>query len=125
MSEAARLAPATIAPRPCLKELFPRLAERHPRPDLFHEVKSNKTRAEVETMARGGVAMIQPGIESLATDPLRMMRRGLSAHQDVALLRDCAATGIRVAWGIIYRFPGARAARTGRLADPPWLRHRL
>ncbi len=123
-----------IMPRPYLKELFPRLAERHPRLNLFYEVKSNMTRAEVETMARGGVAMIQPGIESLATGPLRLMRKGVSAHQNVALLRDCAATGIRVAWGIIYGFPGEAAADYAAMAalmpllehlDPPNAMHRI
>lgn len=99
-----------IMPRSYLTELLPDLAEREPRLNLFYEVKSNLTRAEVETMARGGVAMVQPGIESLSTPVLKLMRKGVSAQQNIALLRDCAATGIRVAWGIIYGFPGEAAA---------------
>lgn len=123
-----------IMPRSYLTELLPGLAEREPRLNLFYEVKSNMTRAEVATMARGGVAMIQPGIESLATGPLRLMRKGVSAQQNVALLRDCAATGIRVAWGIIYGFPGEAAADYAAMAalmpllahlDPPNAMHRI
>lgn len=123
-----------IMPRSYLTELLPGLAERDPRLHLFYEVKSNMTRAEVETMARGGVAMIQPGIESLATGPLRLMRKGVSAQQNIALLRDCAAAGIRVAWGIIYGFPGEAAADYAAMAalmpllahlDPPNAMHRI
>lgn len=123
-----------IMPRAYLTELFPDLAERDPRLNLFYEVKSNMTRAEVDMMAHGGVVMIQPGIESLATGPLRLMRKGVSAHQNVALLRDCAATGIRVAWGIIYGFPGEAAADYAAMAalmpllthlDPPNAMHRI
>jgi len=123
-----------IMPRSYLSELLPRLAEREPRLNLFYEVKSNMTRAEVETMARGGVAMIQPGIESLSTPVLKLMRKGVSAQQNIALLRDCAATGIRVAWGIIYGFPGEEAADYVAMAklmpllahlDPPNAMHRI
>lgn len=123
-----------IMPRSYLTELLPGLAERNPRLNLFYEVKSNMSRAEVETMARGGVAMIQPGIESLATGPLRLMRKGVSAQQNIALLRDCGATGIRVAWGIIYGFPDEAAADYAAMAalmpllahlDPPNAMHRI
>lgn len=123
-----------IMPRSYLSELLPGLAEREPRLNLFYEVKSNMTRAEVETMARGGVAMIQPGIESLSTPVLKLMRKGVSAQQNIALLRDCAATGIRVAWGIIYGFPGEAAAHYAGMAqlmpllahlDPPNAMHRI
>ena len=123
-----------IMPRSYLTELLPALAEREPRLNLFYEVKSNMTRAEVETMARGGVAMIQPGIESLSTPVLKLMRKGVSAQQNIALLRDCAATGIRVAWGIIYGFPGEAAADYAAMAalmpllahlDPPNAMHRI
>jgi hypothetical protein len=78
--------------------------------------------------------MIQPGIESLATGPLRLMRKGVSAQQNIGLLRDCAATGIRVAWGIIYGFPGEAAADYAAMAtlmpllahfDPPNAIHRI
>ncbi len=123
-----------IMPRSYLTELLPGLAEREPRLSLFYEVKSNMTRAEVVTMARGGVAMIQPGIESLSTPVLKLMRKGVSAQQNIALLRDCAATGIRVAWGIIYGFPGEDAADYAAMArlmpllahlDPPNAMHRI
>jgi ribosomal peptide maturation radical SAM protein 1 len=123
-----------IMPRPYLADLLPGLAEREPRLHLFYEVKSNMTRAEVATMARGGIAMIQPGIESLASGPLRLMRKGVSAQQNIALLRDCAATGIGVAWGIIYGFPGEAAADYEAMAalmpllthlDPPNAMHRI
>lgn len=123
-----------IMPRQYLADLLPRLAERGSEAALFYEVKSNMVRAEVDIMARGGVRMIQPGIESLATGPLRLMRKGVSAHQNIALLRDCGGAGIVVAWGIIYGFPGEAAADYAAMAEllpllghlqPPNAMHRI
>jgi ribosomal peptide maturation radical SAM protein 1 len=123
-----------ILPRSYLTELLPALAMREPRLHLFYEIKSNMTRPEVETMARAGVATVQPGIESLSSPVLKLMRKGVSAQQNIALLRDCAATGIRVAWGVICGFPGEAAADYAAMAevipllahlDPPLAMHRI
>ncbi|MCW3846659.1 RiPP maturation radical SAM C-methyltransferase [Sphingomonas sp. LB-2] len=123
-----------IMPRQYLTDLLPRLAEAGKRFQIFYEVKSNMSQSEVDIMARGGVRMIQPGIESLASGPLRLMRKGVSAHQNIALLRDCGGVGIMVAWGIIYGFPGEAARDYAAMADlmpllahlqPPNAMHRI
>lgn len=98
-----------IMPRGYLDTLLPRLAEDGARLDLFYEVKANLTEAHVATMVRGGVVAIQPGIESLSSDILKLMRKGVSAHQNIALLRHCSAVGLQVHWNILYGFPGEAA----------------
>jgi ribosomal peptide maturation radical SAM protein 1 len=92
-----------------LRELLPDLAERGPRMKMFYEVKANLTEAQLDTMAMGGIVVIQPGIESLSSDLLKLMRKGVSAHQNIALLRHCRGIGMRVHWGMIYGFPGEEA----------------
>lgn len=99
-----------IMPHHYLTDLMPALAETEPRRKLFYEVKANLSEAQVDALARGGVVAIQPGIESLSSDLLRLMRKGVSAHQNIALLRSCAGVGIEVQWGIIYGFPGETVA---------------
>ena len=99
-----------IMPRQYVDELFPVLAQADPPVELYYEVKANLGPAQVDAMASGGVVAIQPGIESLASDVLRLMRKGVSAHQNIALLRTCRGIAIDVQWGIIYGFPGERAA---------------
>ena len=54
----------------------------------------NRTRARIrlrksqlQTMVAGGVTRIQPGIESLSTSILRLMRKGASRLQNIQLLK--------------------------------------
>jgi ribosomal peptide maturation radical SAM protein 1 len=99
-----------IMPRQYVNELMPELARAEPRVKLYYEVKANLSEAQIDSMAEGGVIVIQPGIESLSSDVLRLMRKGVSAHQNIALLRHCRGVSMKVDWGIIYGFPGELAA---------------
>jgi ribosomal peptide maturation radical SAM protein 1 len=99
-----------IMPLNYLRNLFPALALIEPQIKLFYEVKANLSTANIDVLKRGGVVSIQPGIESLSSDVLKLMRKGVSAHQNVALLRDSRGAGLTVHWGIIYGFPGEAAA---------------
>ena len=113
-----------IMPHHYLTDLMPALAEAEPRMKLFYEIKANLSEAQVDVLARGGVVAIQPGIESLSSDLLRLMRKGVSAQQNIALLRSCAGVGIQVQWGIIYGFPGEAAAHyEAMIAVMPRLTH--
>jgi ribosomal peptide maturation radical SAM protein 1 len=113
-----------IMPHRYLTDLMPALAEMRPQPKLYYEVKANLSEAQVDTLARGGVVAIQPGIESLSSDVLRIMRKGVSAHQNIALLRSCMGVGIQVQWSIIYGFPGETAAHYEEaIAAMPKLAH--
>lgn len=98
-----------IMPIQYLKDLLPELAKTEPRMKLFYEVKANLTADQIDIMGRGGVDTIQPGIESLSSNILRIMRKGVSGHQNIALLRHCAGIGMFVIWNILYGFPGETA----------------
>ncbi|MFA5966779.1 MAG: RiPP maturation radical SAM C-methyltransferase [Sphingomonas sp.] len=113
-----------IMPRGYLDTLLPTLAESGAPLSLFYEVKANLTAAHVDTMVRGGIVAIQPGIESLSSDVLRLMRKGVSAHQNIALLRHCNAVGMQVHWNILYGFPGEAAEEyAAMIALMPRLHH--
>lgn len=113
-----------IMPRHFVAELMPALAEAEPRVKLYYEVKANLSEAQIDAMALGGVVTIQPGIESLSSDVLRLMRKGVSAHQNIALLRHCRGATVKVDWGIIFGFPGERAADyEAMIALMPMLAH--
>jgi ribosomal peptide maturation radical SAM protein 1 len=89
-----------------LKDLFPVLVEDAADYELFYEVKANLTRTQLRLLAQGGVTHIQPGIESLSSNVLRLMRKGVRAVQNVNLLRWARYYGIDVAWNILWGFPG-------------------
>jgi len=111
-----------------LRELLPRLRETGIDLHIFYETKANLTKDQVRTMWESGVRHIQPGIESLSTPILRLMKKGVTAWQNVRLLKWAAQFGIRVDWNVLYGFPGEPEAEYARMAtaiaslthlDPP------
>ncbi len=78
--------------------------------ELYFEVKSNLAPEHFEALARAGVLRIQPGIESLSTPTLRLMRKGVSAIRNVQTLKLALAHGIEVNWNLLHGFPGEDAA---------------
>jgi ribosomal peptide maturation radical SAM protein 1 len=91
-----------------LREVFPVLAAQHKDYRFFYEVKANLTQEQVAIMARGGMRAIQPGIESLSTHVLKLMRKGVTGIQNVRLLKSAYMHGITVAWNLLVGFPGER-----------------
>ncbi len=92
-----------------LKELFPAIADSASDYQIFYEAKANLTRAQLRVLARGGVTHLQPGLESLSSNVLRLMDKGVRAAQNVNLLRWARYYGIDVAWSILWGFPGETA----------------
>jgi ribosomal peptide maturation radical SAM protein 1 len=86
-------------------DLLPYWADRQDRVERFFEIKSNLTREQLALMRRAGVTTVQAGVESLCDATLRLMRKGVSAAQNAALLRWCRELGIDALWNIIYAFP--------------------
>jgi ribosomal peptide maturation radical SAM protein 1 len=89
-------------------DVLPELARRRLEVDyrFFWEVKANLTPEQIRLLRDAGVHRIQPGIESLSTRILRIMRKGVSAMQNVRLLVFAAANDLMVTWNIIYGIPG-------------------
>lgn len=73
---------------------------------FFYEVKSNLTRAQIQSLYRGGVRCVQPGIESMSSHVLQLMRKGCTMLQNVRCLKWCFYYNIRVGWNLISGFPG-------------------
>jgi len=100
------LAVDNIMPYVYFRDLLPMLKERNPGISLFYEIKSNLKRAQIELMRDAGVLTIQPGVESLNSHVLHLMRKGVTAIQNIQLLRLCREYGIELAWNLLYGFPG-------------------
>lgn len=109
-------------------DLLPELRSRGLRLELFYETKANLTKKQVRELHETGVTAIQPGIESLSSDVLRIMRKGTTAMQNIQLLKWCKEIGIEVIWNLLYGFPGEDPADYNRMTalidqlthlDPP------
>jgi ribosomal peptide maturation radical SAM protein 1 len=86
--------------------VLPALAKSSSKFNLFYEVKANLRREHVVALRDAGVLDIQPGIESLSDEALNLMRKGVSALQNIQLLKWCAELGVRPAWSVLWGFPG-------------------
>lgn len=95
-----------IMPHTYFKTLIPRLGDEVPGLQMFYEQKANLTLDQVEGLKRAGVEVIQPGIEALSTSLLRRMDKGVSARQNIALLRYARSVELDVNWNLLYAFPG-------------------
>lgn len=91
------------------RDLLPELKQRRLGLTLFYEVKANLSKEQTQLLSEAGVTMMQPGIESLHRNMLRLMRKGVAPLQNVQLLKWCVEFGIRPMWNLLYGFPGERA----------------
>jgi len=90
--------------------MIPQLPEAAPGIPTFFETKANLSRAQVKALAASGVQILQPGIESLSSRVLKLMRKGCTQLQNVQLLKWCAEFGVFPIWNFLYGFPGEEAA---------------
>jgi hypothetical protein len=76
---------------------------------LCCEIKANQTPETVAALARAGFQEVQPGIESFSTDVLKIMDKGVTGMQNVALLKFGYRERIVIQYNFIYGFPGETA----------------
>ena len=88
------------------KDFLPMLADRKHGFKLFYEVKANLRKDQIQLLREAGVRQIQPGIESLGDDVLKIMRKGVTALQNIQLLKWCKELGVKVYYNLIWGFPG-------------------
>lgn len=104
--------------------LLPDLAARHAPVALFYEIKANLTRDQIAIMAAAGVTHVQPGIESLSDNVLKLMRKGTTGLRNLQTLKWCKEAGIHVDWNVLHGFPRETAADYDEmLAMLPAVRH--
>jgi ribosomal peptide maturation radical SAM protein 1 len=87
------------------EELLARLRRLEPMPDFFYEIKSNIGPRDVESLARAGIRRVQPGIESLSTRVLQLMKKGVTGLQNINALRWLATFDVMAEWNVLYGFP--------------------
>lgn len=73
---------------------------------IFYEIKANLSRDKVADLAAAGIRWVQPGIESFSDAVLKLMRKGITGLQNLALLRLTAEFGISVSYNVLVGFPG-------------------
>ncbi len=85
-----------------LPEVKPALGDVH----IFFEEKANLSFEQVLLLKSAGVNVIQPGIESLSTRVLKLIDKGVTARQNIELLRFARAAGLALNWNHLIGLPG-------------------
>ena len=92
--------------------------------EFFYETKVNVRKSQLALMAECGVTAIQPGLESLSTPVLKLMKKGCNLLQNVQLLKWSEQLGIRVDWNVLYGFPDEDPAEYSSASELiPSIRH--
>ncbi|MCW5590375.1 MAG: RiPP maturation radical SAM C-methyltransferase [Legionellales bacterium] len=86
-------------------DFIPQLIERKLNIELFYEIKANLSKDRLLLLKQAGIKKLQPGIESLSTAILKLMRKGVSAYQNIQLLKWSKEIGISILWNILWGFP--------------------
>lgn len=85
--------------------------------ELLYEIKTNVAREKIKLLADSGVRQIIPGIESLSTNVLRCIDKGVTAIHNVFALKLFSQYGITPGWGLLIRVPGEQAADYAGMAE--------
>jgi ribosomal peptide maturation radical SAM protein 1 len=106
-----------ILDRRYFRDVLPHLRDAGAGLRMFCETKANITKAEVRLLREAGFVSIQAGVESLSDPILKAMRKGVTAFQNVRLLKWCAEIGVKLFWNVLYGLPGEPPEEYARMAD--------
>lgn len=98
------------------KEFLPGLAARGAEAGLYWETKANLKKDHLRALRDAGVGIVQPGIESFSDPVLKLMRKGVSALQNVQLLKWCRELGLVPYWNVLWGFAGEPEEEYARMA---------
>lgn len=112
-----------MAPPHYFQEVFPCL-EAQEGVFIKYETRPDLSVADIQTLCNAGIRCVQPGVEALATESLKLMRKGVSAFSNIRFLKDCAQHELYAEWNLLLFSPGEseEVYRKYEL-DIPWLTH--
>ena len=104
-----------IMPQRYYRTFLPKIRQSARNYRFYYELKGNVAREDVSLLA--GLVHVQPGLESLNSDVLAVMKKGITAAQNVQFLKWCAEYGVLIfSWHLIVGMPGERAEDNTRIA---------
>jgi len=106
-----------IISRKSRAEIFRRLSELDLDIECFYETRADLSKEEIALMRRAGIRRVQPGIEALSTQLLRLMRKGTTRIRHIQFLRWCREYDIRLHYNLLCGFPGEEAEWYREMAE--------
>jgi len=100
-----------------INTVFPELKRNGPSIPIYFQTRTNLSRKDVRTLREGSVTVIQPGIESLGDNVLKLMKKGGNVLQNIQLLKSCVAEDMAVSWRILFGIPGEPQEEYQKMAE--------
>ncbi len=75
---------------------------------IFYEITAKLKKNDVKNLKDGGIIWIQPGIESLSSKILSMVKKGTESYENIQLLKWCRQYGLWATWNFLHSFPGEK-----------------
>lgn len=73
---------------------------------LLHHIKANIKKEQLKLVSTRVQNHLQPGIESLSTHILKLMRKGVTSLQNIQFLKWAREFNIDIHWNLLWGFPG-------------------
>jgi ribosomal peptide maturation radical SAM protein 1 len=90
------------------KSVFPTMTG-SPGVSIFYECRIIEDEKQLEVLAKAGVTRIQPGIEALSSEMLKLMGKGSTSFRNIRFLKMVSQHGIEPDWNLLLGFPKERA----------------
>lgn len=95
-----------VMPREWFDGFLQKLKEHPVKFSIFMETRTTFTEEQIKLLSEAGFAYLQPGVESLSTHELKLMRKGTTALTNIHFIKYAAKYGMHCYWNILYNFPG-------------------
>ena len=95
-----------LMPEEWVNELAPMIRESGRKFVMFTELRTTLSENQIRALAEAGLIFVQPGVESLSDNVLRLMHKGVTAAQNLSFLKFAKKYGMKPSWNILFGFPG-------------------
>jgi ribosomal peptide maturation radical SAM protein 1 len=103
--------------RRAFREFLPRLTKARLDLQFEYEMRASLTRRQVRQLANAGLVAAQLGVESLSSNVLRLLRKGVLAVQNLQAMKWLSEAGVEVKWNFLYGVPREEPSDYERLPE--------
>lgn len=76
--------------------------------NIFCETKSNLNEKQIIALSKNRIRWIQPGIESLHKELIKIIQKGNTTISSIELLKYGLENGVRISWNFLFGFLGEK-----------------
>lgn len=98
-----------IMPFSFFRKLIPELSRKN-YSNIIYCLKANLKLKQLVNLKEAQIDMTVPGIEALSSGLLKLLNKGVTARNNLYLLRNARSLGIYLYWHILWGIPGDKAA---------------